>query len=93
MKRRATKEAKSADDASLIAACVEYAQASAAAKAGYDVDPSFDVEYAAASSEQFMCRAHDALALATKIRPQSAAALDAEARIVPIVLDVARVLD
>jgi hypothetical protein len=89
MKRRAAKESKSAADASLIAACVEYAQVRAASKAGYDVDPSFDADHAAASGDQFMRRARNALALAAKIRPQSAAGLDAEARIVPIVVDVA----
>jgi hypothetical protein len=74
-------------DAIIIGTAVAYAQAVAAFHNGFKADPDGDMKNAAKLGKQQERIASDALARLASIPANSAEALDAKARILPMILD------
>ena len=74
-------------NAAVIRACVAYAQSIAAHKAGFEADPDGNSEVAEKTGERFSTAAHNALDRATVCPANSAEAIDAKARILPLILE------
>jgi len=70
----------------LIRECVIFAQSVAACDAGFTADPDCDFTHAARFGDQYLDRANEALAKISRTPAKSAEALQAKARLVPMVI-------
>jgi hypothetical protein len=78
--------AKPSPDAELIRNCVQYAQAVAAVRAGFDADPDGNSVYSSPAARTHERAAIKALAAISAAKASTAAGICAKARIVPMVL-------
>lgn len=85
--QRSAQRASKHNDAIIIREAVTYAQAVAAFHNGFKADPDGNNENAASLGEQHERIARGALSRLVSIPASSAEALEAKARIVPIILD------
>lgn len=83
---RRRRRRQAAKDRALIRDCVLYAQAVAALKAGYEVDPDTDGRYAGALGMRHLRRAERALERIAGREAATSLGLEAKARILPVIV-------